>query len=86
MAVDFWDLEQWFYSPEIWGYVGPIGLVILGFLISGKNRIMGVLYYGILVVMTVAGYFNADFAVNSWKVIILLVGGLASCLAPSNSR
>lgn len=84
MEINWFD--ELFYSTEIWGYVGPLALVILGFVISAKNRVMGVFYYVILVIMVFTGYLNLDFVAHAWKVLIILVGGLAACLSPSANR
>jgi hypothetical protein len=72
-------MSQFFYSTEIWGYLGPIALVILAYLITKKDKVFGLFYYVILVVMAYS-YLNSGFVAHAWHFSILLFGGGAVCL------
>lgn len=72
-----------FLSTEIWGYFGPLLLVWIGYEITKREKPLGVFYFIILMVMTFSTYMtNALFLDNVWKVLILIFGGLAVCIAP----
>jgi len=72
-----------FLSTQIWGYFGPLALVVIGYEITRREKPLGVFYFLVLMVMTFATYMNnALFLDHVWKVLILVFGGLMVCIAP----
>lgn len=76
----FYDL---FFSANMWSYLGPMGLVIIGYFLAKKEKVLGVLWF-VLECLFVAQYFtlvNANPA-YWWHIFILLLGGLFTCVYP----
>jgi hypothetical protein len=84
MQLDMQDLfYELFLSPEMWGYLGPIGLVIGGYIVSQKNNILGILWF-VLECLFIAQYFSIVDTTPEywWHIFILLLGGLFTCVYP----
>lgn len=64
-----------FLSTEISGYFGPLAFVVVGFLITKKEKGLGILMI-ILYSLVIAQYLALISATPSywWQVIILLLG------------
>jgi len=80
----FYDL---FLSLDMWGYLGPLGLVIVGYFIAKKDPKIGILYF-VVECLFVAQYL-ALVAVTPgyiWHAIIILLGGVFTCLGPLIDR
>jgi len=74
-------LFQLFLSLEMWGYLGPAVLVIGGYFVSRKDKVLGVFYW--LVECLVAyTYLTLSIATPDywWHAIIVLIGGTFVCL------
>lgn len=76
----FYDL---FFSANMWSYLGPMGLVVIGYFLVTKNKILGILWF-VLECLFMAQYFtlvpaNPDYW---WHIFILLLGGLFTCVYP----
>ena len=72
-----------FYSLEPWGYLGPIGLVIIGYVLSKKDKILGVFWF-IVECLFAAHYFELVDATPQywWHIFLILLGGLFTCVFP----
>ena len=80
-AYDF--LFEYFLSPEVSGYIGPLVLVICGYFLFKKDRTLGILWFIVeclfisqylLLVGTTPDYW--------WQIIILMFGGFFTCVFP----
>jgi len=80
----FYDL---FLSLEIWGLFGPLGLVIVGYFVAKKEPKIGILFF--VVECVVVARYLALVAVTPyywWPAIIVLLGGVFTCLGPLIER
>jgi len=80
----FYDL---FLSLEIWGLFGPLGLVIVGYFVAKKEPKIGILFF--VVECVVVAQYLALVAVTPhywWHAIIILLGGVFTCLGPLIDR
>ena len=66
---------QLFLSTELWGYFGPVGLVVIGFLLTKKEKALGI-FMIIVESLLIAQYLALIEATPEywWHVIILLLG------------
>ena len=75
-----------FLSTELWGYFGPVGLVIIGWLLTKKEKPLGI--FMIIVDSLVIAQYLALVAVTPdywWHIIILLLG-VIQCVFRTVSR
>ena len=79
--------SELFLSLEMWGYLGPMALVLAGYIISKKDRTLGVLWF-ILECLFMAQYFGLVTATPQywWHIFLLLFGGLFTCVYPMWDR
>lgn len=85
MAVDFWDLESWFFAENIWGLLGPLGVVTIGLFIGKKSKELGLIWMIMTFAMT-AFYLNADFGDHLWQFFTLVLGGVLQIWNLGDSR
>ena len=66
---------QLFYSLNMWGYLGPIALVIVGFIASKKDAFIGIIF-AIVETLIIATYLALIGATPEywWNVLILILG------------
>ena len=73
--------DELFLSTEMWGYFGPLALVILGWYLGTKDRMLSLIMFIVdcLVIAQYIALFGAtpDYA---WHIIILVIGGLVPCV------
>jgi len=64
-----------FLSTNLWGYLGPIGLVIIGYVLSNKDKFLGVLWL-VVESLIISHYLTLVEATPEywWHIIILLLG------------
>ena len=72
-----------FLSTQLWGYFGPLALVILGYYIAKKEVFLGILWF-VVECLFIAQYLALVSATPDywWHVYILLLGGLFTCVYP----
>ena len=72
-----------FLSTEISGYLGPLAIVILGYMVMKRDRILGVLWF-VVECLFIAQYIALVEATPDywWQIFILLFGGLFTCVYP----
>ena len=75
-----WNL---FFSLEMWGYLGPIALVIGGYFVSQKDIYLGIIWF-IVECLIVAQYLLLVTATPDywWHIFLLLIGGMLTCVYP----
>jgi hypothetical protein len=68
-----------FFSLDMWGYLGPIGLVIGGYFVMTKDKNLGVIWF-LVECLVMAQYFALLEATPEywWHIFILLIGGLST--------
>ena len=79
--------EQLFLSTEMWGYLGPLAIVAIGLLASKKDKGLGVMWF--MVEMLLAWHYLQLVAATPdywWHLIIIVLGGLATCVYPLFDR
>jgi hypothetical protein len=68
-----------FLSTEISGYLGPVGLVIIGSMIMKKDKSLGIFVF-IVECLVIAQYLAlVDATPNYWWQIIILLLGVILC-------
>lgn len=72
-----------FLSLQLWGYFGPLALVIVGYVLARKDKFLGVLWF-IVECLFIGQYFAQVDATPQywWHIFILLLGGLLTCVFP----
>ncbi len=73
MEINIFD--ELFMSTEMWGYFGPLALVIIGYLLTKKNKELGI-FLIIVESLIIYHYLTllGDTPEYWWHVIILLLG------------
>ncbi len=76
-----------FFSVEMWGYLGPMAIVIGGYFVMTKNKNLGVVWF-VVECLIMAQYFALLEATPDywWHIIILLIGGLSTGLYSLGKR
>ena len=84
-AYDFF--YEIFLGTGIAGYFGPLALVVIGYFIFNKDKILGVLWF-IVECLFMAQYFTLVEATPDywWQILILMFGGLFTCVFPLIGR
>lgn len=72
-----------FLSTEIWGWFGPMILVIVGYYLAEKSIVLGVLMF-LLDCLTISYYATLVDATPAyiWHIFILVIGGLLTLVIP----
>ena len=70
-------LFELFLSTGMIGYLGPLAIVIIGFVVTKKDKTLGVLWF-VVECLFIAQYFALLEATPDywWQIIILLLGGV----------
>jgi len=76
-------IYQLFLSVEMWGYLGPLALVIGGYFAMRKDKALGVMWF-VVECLVLSQYFLlvADTPAFWWHIYILLFGGLFTIVFP----
>jgi hypothetical protein len=71
------SLSEAFLSVEMWGYIGPLAVVICGYAVAKKSQILGVFYF-IFECLIVSHYLELVEATPDywWHIMIILLGGI----------
>ena len=79
--------NELFLSLEMWGYLGPFALVFIGYVLTKKEKFLGVLWF-VVECLFVARYLALIDATPDywWHIFILLLGGLFTCVYPLLDR
>jgi hypothetical protein len=66
--------EELFLSTSMWGYFGVLGLIVIGYILTKKEKGLGI-FFIIVDSLLIANYLAlANYEVYMWQVIILLLG------------
>ncbi len=72
--------NELFLSTEIWGYFGPLGLVVIGYLLIQKAKALGI-FMVIVDSLVISHYLTLVAATpNYWWHIIILLLGVIQCV------
>lgn len=76
-------LEDLFLSTEMVGYIGPLAIVVVGYLLAKKDKGLGLIAF-IVQCLIAAQYFALIEATPDywWHVIIILLGSILTCVVP----
>lgn len=76
-------LDDIFFNTDMLGYIGPMALILIGYVVAKKERILGVLYF-VFECLVVAQYLALVEATPDywWHIILILLGGLFTCVYP----
>jgi len=72
-----------FLDTGISGYLGPLALVMIGYLVMKRDKFLGVMWF-VVECLFIAQYITLVSATPDywWQIIILLFGGMFSCVYP----
>ena len=72
-----------FMTTTMWGYLGPMSLVVIGWFLMKKDRSLGVLWF-VIECLFIADYAGMIGTTPQywWHIFILLFGGLFTCVYP----
>jgi hypothetical protein len=72
-----------FLSLEMWSYLGPLGLVIGGYIVINKDRNLGIIWF-VVECLFIAQYLTLVNATPEywWHIFILLFGGMFTITYP----
>ena len=88
MMQSAYDLfYELFLSVGMFGYFGPIGVVLIGYVVAKHDANLGVVWFVVECLM-IAQYLALVDATPDywWQVIILLIGGISTCVFPAIDR
>jgi len=76
-----------FLSTGIIGYIGPLAIVVLGYVLAKKDKGLGIIAFMVQCLFA-AQYFAFLEATPEywWHIIIILVGGILTCVVPLMDR
>jgi hypothetical protein len=75
--------QELFMTTTMWGYLGPMFLVIAGYVLSKRDRLLGILWF-VMECLFIAQYAGLAVAEPRyyWHLFIVLFGGLMTCVYP----
>lgn len=78
---------QLFFSLDMWGYIGPLALVIIGYIVASKDKNLGVLWF-VLESLVIANYLTlvAETPDYWWHIFILLIGCMSTLMYSIRDR
>jgi len=73
--------SELFLSTELWGYFGPLGLVIISVLLMKKEKSLAI-FFIIVDSLVIAQYLALVEATPDywWHIIIVLIGSILTCV------
>jgi len=76
-------LYQLFFSVDMWGYLGPLAIVVAGYVCAKKDKGLGLIAF-VVQCLFIAQYLVLVAATPEywWHIIIILVGGILACIVP----
>jgi hypothetical protein len=78
---------QLFFGLSMWGYIGPLGLVIVGYVITNKEKTLGILFF-VVEILVIANYLTLVSATPDywWHTFILLIGCISTLMYSAINR
>ena len=77
--------NELFYSVELWGWLGPLALVVIGGFLTNKDKNLGLGWYIILLMMA-GTFYLTQITTYYMQVFILIFLGAVVCLGPQLNR
>ena len=80
-------LFELFLSTGIIGYIGPLAIVVLGYVLATRDKGLGIIAFMVQCLFA-AQYFALIEATPAywWHVFIILLGGILTCVVPLMDR
>ena len=79
--------EELFLSQEIWSYLGPFALLVIGYVLAKKDKALGVLWF---LLECIFAYYYMELISSDpfyiWHAFFLVVGGILTCVFPLIDR
>jgi len=71
---------QLFFGLDMWGYLGPVALAIVGYIIAKKEKFLGLILF-VVESLIIANYLTLVEATPDywWHIVILLLGVILIC-------
>ena len=88
MMQSAYDLfYELFLSVGMFGYFGPIGVVLIGYIVAKNDTNLGIVWF-LVECLFLAHYLSLVDATPDywWQVFILLIGGISTCVFPAIDR
>ena len=76
--------EEIFYSKEVWGYLGPLLLVYVGYRITKEDKNLGLLWFIVMIFMSL--YYMEHIVDYSVHFFVMIFGGIITCVVPQFKR
>jgi hypothetical protein len=71
--------NELFLSEEMWGYFGPLALIVIGYLVTKKDKNLGI-FFIIVDSLLIAQYITlVSVTPNYWWQIFMLILGVIQC-------
>lgn len=85
---DFFNIfDELFHSTELWGYFGPLGLVIISILLMKKEKTLWIFF---IIVDSLVIWHYLELVVSTpdywWHIIILVLGVITCAIQPVANR
>ena len=78
--------DELFLSLDMWGYFGPLGLVVIGYLLTKKDTPLGIFVF-IVDCLVISHYLTlVDAMPDYWWHIFILLLGVILCIAQMTKR
>ena len=78
--------SELFLSTELWGYFGPLGLVVIGYLLTKKDKPLGIFMF-IVDSLVISHYLTlVDATPDYWWHIFILLLGVILCIVQMTKR
>ena len=78
--------NELFLSTELWGYFGPLGLVVIGYLLTKKDKPLGIFMF-IVDCLVISHYLTlVDATPDYWWHIFILLLGVILCIVQMTKR
>ena len=79
MMQDINWFSELFLSTEMWGYFGPLALVVIGFIVTKNERGLGI-FFVIVDSLVIAQYLAlVGTTPDYWWHIFILIFGVITC-------
>jgi len=72
-----------FLSTGISGYLGPLAIVMIGYVVMKRDKFLGVLWF-VVECLFISQYLTLVSVTPDywWQIFLLLIGGMMTCVYP----
>ena len=81
MEINLFD--ELFLTTQMWGYLGPMALIVIGAFLIKKDLALGILWF-VIECLFISNYLTLVSAEPNywWHIFLLLFGGLFTLIYP----